>query len=92
MIRKKIDIAGMEGLPARSAALLVQIACKFAARVLIEQGSKVINAKSMMGVLSLGIGGDDPLYVVTDGEDEQAAVDAIVQLVNAHFTQEAERD
>ncbi|HML47314.1 MAG TPA: HPr family phosphocarrier protein [Clostridia bacterium] len=88
MIRKEIVIAGGEGLPARSAALLVQIACKFAARVLIEQGSKVINAKSMMGVLSLGIGGDDPLYVVTDGEDEQAAVDAIVQLVDAHFVQE----
>ena len=89
MIRKEIIIAGGEGLPARSAALLVQIACKFAARVLIEQGSKVINAKSMMGVLSLGIGGDDPLYVVTDGEDEQAAVDAIVQLVDSHFVQEA---
>ena len=89
MIRKEIVIVGGEGLPARSAALLVQIACKFAARVLIEQGSKVINAKSMMGVLSLGVGGDDPLYVVSDGEDEQAAVDAILKLVSSHFVLES---
>lgn len=89
MIRKEMIIAGEDTFHARSAALLVQVACKFAARILIEQGSKVINAKSMMGVLSLGLGGHEPLYVVTDGEDEQVAMEAIAKLIASRFEPES---
>lgn len=86
MIRKEIVIHQPEGLHSRPAALLVQVACKFQARVLIEQGGKVINAKSMMGVLSLGVGSQDKTFIITDGVDEQQAAEAILALVQSGFT------
>jgi phosphotransferase system HPr (HPr) family protein len=85
MKRKEVKIHSADGISARAAALLVQEACKFEARVLIEQGSKVINAKSLMGVLSLNISGGDPLYLVLSGEDEDEALDAMVRLLRADF-------
>ena len=53
MIRKTMNIENLEGLQSRTAALLVQVAGKFASTIWIEQGSKRVNAKSIMGVLSL---------------------------------------
>ena len=59
MLSKNIVITNRDGLDAKSAAMLVQVACKYRSQILIEQGSKLINAKSLMGVLSLGAGADD---------------------------------
>lgn len=85
MIRKEVTIKGAEGLQARAAAMLVQTACRYTARILIEMGSKTINAKSMMGVLSLGVGPDGRILLLVDGEDEQAALAAITGLIDAGF-------
>ncbi|GHU69515.1 HPr-like protein Crh [Clostridia bacterium] len=89
MKRKPIDLNGIESLNARSAALLVQEACKYTARILIEQGSKVVNAKSLMGVLSLSSKSTDSLYLVLDGEDEDDAYTAIADLIRERFTASA---
>jgi len=59
MLSKNIVITNRDGLDAKSAAMLVQVACKYRSQILIEQGSKLINAKSLMGVLSLGAGAND---------------------------------
>ena len=88
MIRKEVSLPGQEALQRRTAAQLVQVASRFDARIMIENRSKVINAKSMLGLLSLGPATDGKLFLVADGEDEQKAVDAIVHLLNSNFATE----
>jgi len=73
-------------MTSRAAAMLVQEACKFNSRILIEQGSKVVNAKSLMGVLALSSKSMDSLYIVLDGDDEEDAYNAIHALITSHFT------
>ncbi len=87
MIRKEVVITNPEGLQSRAAVLLVQVACKYNSRIRIEQGAKIINAKSMMGVLSLGIAQQGTIELCVDGDDEQAAMDALSKLIASDFTQ-----
>ena len=85
MIRKEVALPGQEALQRRTAAQLVQVASRFDARIMIEHQSKVINAKSMLGLLSLGSVTEGKLYLVADGDDEQKAVNAIVHLLDSNF-------
>ena len=80
MVYKEVMINNKEGLNATTAAAVVQIAGKYTAKVLIEKGNKKINAKSIMGVLSLGVKPGDEIFIVADGDDEEAAMEAIVQI------------
>lgn len=86
MIRKEVMITNPEGLQSRSAVLLVQVACKFNSRIRIEQGTKIINAKSMMGLLSLGVPQKGTILLCVDGEDEQPAIEALTRLIASGFT------
>ena len=86
MIRKEIKRYGNERLQSRPAALLVQEACKYASHILIEQGGKTANAKSMMGVLSLNAPSNDTMTLIVDGEDEKMAMEAIAPLLDRLFT------
>ncbi|MDD2647630.1 MAG: HPr family phosphocarrier protein [Eubacteriales bacterium] len=85
MIRKEISLGTTSPVQRRDAAKLVQIASRFESRLVIEHDSKVINAKSMLGLLSLGQIQAGKVYLVADGDDEKAAVDAIVSLVEKGF-------
>ena len=85
MLQKSIVITNRDGLDAKSAAQLVQIACRFRSQILIEQGTKIINAKSMMGVLSLGVGANNQITLSVNGADEKEAVGALVDLVKDNF-------
>ena len=76
MIRKAVTI-NCEGLEARPIAMLVQKASQFASTVHIEVGTKKVNAKSIMGMMSLSVCGGDEIVVVTDGADEEAAANEI---------------
>jgi phosphotransferase system HPr (HPr) family protein len=87
MIRREVALPDKEILQRRTAAQLVQVASRFDARIMIEHQSKVINAKSMLGLLSLGAVTDGRLYLVADGEDEQRAVDAIAKLLDSNFAE-----
>lgn len=86
MIRKDLDLQGQERLQSRPAAMLVQEACKYASRILLEQGAKTVNVKSMMGVLSLGALSEDALVLIIDGPDEEKALEAITPLLDGMFT------
>lgn len=86
MIRKELQLDGQERLQSRPAAMLVQEACKFSSRILIEQGGKTVNVKSMMGVLSLGVPLDEKLVLIIDGEDERKAADVIAPMIGQMFT------
>lgn len=77
MVKKTVTVQREEGLEARTIAMLVQKASQFSSRVHIEVGNKSINAKSIMGMMSLRVGNGDEVAVVTDGVDEMAAADEI---------------
>lgn len=86
MIRKELDLQGQDRLQSRPAALLVQEACKYSSRILIEQGGKTVNVKSMMGVLSLGAQPSEvKLVLIVEGEDEQSAAAAILPLIGPMY-------
>lgn len=77
MVKKTVTVRREEGLEARPIAVLVQKASQFSSRVFIEVGTKSINAKSIMGMMSLRVGNGDQVVVVTDGTDEEAAAKEI---------------
>ena len=73
MVKKTVTVRRESGLEARPIAILVQKASQFSSRVYIEVGTKSINAKSIMGMMSLRVGSGDEVVVVTEGTDEVAA-------------------
>ncbi len=74
---KTIKIQLDRGLEARMVAILVQLASKFESKVYMEADSKKVNAKSIMGMMSLNLAVGDEVTVIAEGEDEQAAIDEI---------------
>lgn len=80
-MQKKLTIKSEEGIQAGSASLLVQVTGKFASTIWIEQGSKRVNAKSIMGVLSLRLRRGDSFFITAVGSDEAAAVEAVTRLI-----------
>ena len=85
MLEQRIVITNRDGLDAKTAAMLVKIACRYHSQVLIEQGNKIINAKSMMGVLSLGVGANDEVVLSVNGGDEKAAMTAVSEFLKTGF-------
>ena len=77
MIRKPITLKLNEGLDARPIALLVQEANQYSSSVYIEVANKKINAKSIMGMMSLKLDDGEELTVVADGSDEQEAIKGV---------------
>lgn len=78
MSKKEAIIRLENGLEARPIALLVQVASQFDSAVYIEYGEKRVNAKSIMGMMTLVLVAGDKVFVTADGPDEDKAVDAIV--------------
>lgn len=74
MIEKEMQIQLPTGLEARPVAVLVQVASKHACTVYIEAEGKKVNAKSIMGMMSLGLDSGEKVTVIADGDDEQEAV------------------
>ena len=81
MIRQTVTIQAEEGIGARVTAKIVQIANEFNSRVFIEIGTKTINAKSIMGMMSLQLSTGDNLTVVAEGTDETEAVEKMKELL-----------
>lgn len=76
MIEKNVEVNISES-GARPIAMLVQIASQYQSKVSIKQNSKVVNAKSIMGMMTLGLASGQSLDVEVDGEDEKDAMDSI---------------
>ena len=77
MIKTSVVVKADKGLDGRPIALLVQEASQYASKVYIQVGEKNVNAKSIMGMMSLSLAGGDQITVVTGGEDEQKAAEGI---------------
>ncbi len=81
MIRKPIVFPGNVPLTRTMAAEVVQTASRFDARVMIQREQKIVNAKSMLGLLSLGVDDQKNMMLMAEGADEEAAVDALLTLL-----------
>ena len=82
IISKSIQIKLENGLEARPVALLVQEASKYDSIIYIQSADKKVNAKSIMGMMSLGLDNGDELTVTAEGADEQTAVDNIEKFLS----------
>ncbi len=83
MISKNITISIPSGLEARPVALLVQVASRFDSKITIESGDKIVNAKSIMGMMTLGLAAGENVTVNADGADETNAIAEIEKYLNA---------
>ena len=77
MIKKPITIQISNGLEARPVAMLVQVASQYESRIQVESGDKHVNAKSIMGMMTLGLASGQQLEIAIDGEDEDMAMVSI---------------
>ena len=77
MIKKPITIQISNGLEARPVAMLVQVASQYESRIQVESGDKHVNAKSIMGMMSLELCTGERLTVEAEGEDEEQAVNGV---------------
>ena len=84
MITKEAVINNLEGLHARPAVFFIQKANEFKSSIWIERR---VNAKSLLGVLSLGIVKGSTITLVADGADEQEAIDTLTALINSDFSE-----
>ena len=82
MIKKPITIRLSSGLEARPVAMLVQVASQYESEIYVESGKKKVNAKSIMGMMTLGLDAGDSIEVSTDGSDEDAAMQAMVDYLS----------
>ncbi len=74
MIQKKMTIRISTGLEARPVAVFVQVASQFESSIYVEVGTKKVNAKSIMGMMTLGLDVGEEVIVSADGPDEEAAI------------------
>ena len=82
MYVKEVTVENQVGLHARPATFFIQKANEFKSSIWVEKEERRVNAKSLLGVLSLGIVGGTTIRIIADGADEQAAVDGLIKLVD----------
>ncbi len=88
MLEQPIEIINKLGLHARAAAKLVSTASRFGSRVEIQFAGQTADAKSIMAVMMLAASKGSQITIRTDGDDEQAAMDAVTGLINNYFDEE----
>lgn len=82
MVEKKVTVQLKSGLQARPAALFVQEANRFSSDVFVEKEGKKVNAKSIMGIMSLAVGSGSELVLAVNGPDENEAIEALAEFVS----------
>ncbi len=85
MVRRELEIKNRLGLHARAAAKFVRCSGQFSCQVTIRRGDTCVDGKSIMGVLLLAAPQGSALEIVADGDDEEAAIAALAELVDARF-------
>ena len=84
MIKKPITIQIADGLEARPTALLVQVASQYESKIYVESESKRVNAKSIMGMMTLGLAAGEELVISAEGNDEQQAISDIEKYLRSN--------
>ena len=87
MVSKNVVVNNQVGLHARPATFFIQKANEFKSSIWVEKEERRVNAKSLLGVLSLGIVKGTAVTLIAEGVDEAAAVDALAELVESNFAE-----
>ena len=87
MYTKDVEVKNQVGLHARPATFFIQKANEFKSSIWVEKEERRVNAKSLLGVLSLGIMGGTEIRIIAGGADEETAVDELVKLVESGFAE-----
>ena len=87
MISHNIEITNTSGLHARPATFFIQKANTYHCSVWVEKDDRKVNAKSLLGVLSLGIAKGMTVTLIADGDDEEAAIAGLAELINSGFSE-----
>ena len=87
MITKDITVQNQVGLHARPATFFIQKANEFKSSIWVQKDERKVNAKSLLGVLSLGVTKGTSIGIIADGTDEQEAVTTLVNLIASNFTE-----
>jgi phosphocarrier protein len=88
MVEKTVIVSNRAGIHARPSALIVQTTKNIKSNIYIEKGSDRINAKSIMGIITLGAAYGTKLKIIAEGEDEAEAVDTLIKLFESKFEEE----
>ena len=89
MLSRSVTVTNQLGLHARAAARFVHLAAKYESQIRVGRDSKVMDGKSIMGILLLAAARGTTITITADGPDEAAAVDALCGLVEAGFGEES---
>ena len=84
MTKRTVTIELASGLEARPIAMLVQLASSFESRIYVESDNKKVNAKSIMGMMTLNLPVGEQVIVTADGPDEEKAIDEIEKYLSNH--------
>ncbi|WP_077533135.1 HPr family phosphocarrier protein [Massiliimalia massiliensis] len=87
MYVKDVEVQNQVGLHARPATFFIQKANEYKSSIWVEKEERRVNAKSLLGVLSLGILGGNNIKIIADGADEQEAVEGLAKLVDSGFAE-----
>lgn len=87
MVSKEVTVQNSVGLHARPATFFIQRANEFKSSVWVEKDERRVNAKSLLGVLSLGIVKGTKISIIADGNDEEEAVKTLVELIESNFSE-----
>ena len=87
MVSKNVVVMNQVGLHARPATFFIQKANEFKSSIWVEKEERRVNAKSLLGVLSLGIVKGTAITLIAEGVDEAAAVDTLAELVESNFAE-----
>lgn len=87
MVKKDVVITNNIGLHARPATFFIQKANTYKSSIWIEKDDRKVNAKSLLGVLSMGIAKGMTVTLVADGQDENGAIDGLVALIQTGFAE-----
>ncbi len=85
MFVREVDVKNQVGLHARPATFFIQKANEYKSSIWVEKEERRVNAKSLLGILSLGIVGGTTIRIIADGADEQLAVDGLIKLIESGF-------
>ena len=88
MITKEVKISNAIGLHARPATFFIQKANTYNSSIWVEKDDRKVNAKSLLGVLSLGIAKGMSIVLVADGTDEELAIEGLSNLINNGFEEQ----
>jgi phosphocarrier protein len=89
MTSRSVVVSNELGLHARAAARFVHLATRFESQIRVGRDSKVMDGKSIMGILLLAAARGSTLTITADGRDETAAMDALTRLVESGFGEES---